>query len=70
MTANIDDVPIGFGKYTFNTPNQIADKDPRYLVWAYENTVIGKKSISRELYNSCVLDLEDADHTEDCASIY
>lgn len=34
---NIDLVPLSFGKYKGMTPEQIADRDPAYIVWLYEH---------------------------------
>lgn len=65
-----DKEPLGFGKYPFSSPENIADKDPQYIIWLYENHSDGKNIVSRNLYNACVMDVEEQDHTDDCASIY
>lgn len=46
----IDDMPIGFGKYAESTPNQIAEEDPAYLVWGYDE---GLAFCSRALALAC-----------------
>lgn len=65
-----DKEPLGFGKYTFNSPEDISDKDPQYIIWLYEKHTSGKDIVSRDLYNSCVMAVEEQDHTDDYASIY
>ena len=67
----MDDKKLGFGKYAFNTPNEIADKDPKYIIWLYEEHSSGKQLVSRSLYTACQMDVnEQEDHTEDCYSVY
>lgn len=46
----IDDTPITFGKYKGQSPARIAEHDPEYVVWAYENT---QGFCSKELYLEC-----------------
>lgn len=48
---DIDDRPLTFGKYKGQTPNEIADADPNYITWIYENVV--PRPVSTELYEWC-----------------
>ncbi len=67
----MDDKQLGFGKYAFKTPNQIADSDPRYIVWLYEEHKEGKQLVSKSMYTACQMDIdEEGDHTEDCYSVW
>ena len=34
---DMDKQPLGFGKYAEQTPEEIAEADPSYIVWMYEN---------------------------------
>lgn len=54
---DIDDTPLKFGKYRGYTPNEIAEKDPKYIVWAFEN--LDTKPCSKDLYKCCELDEGD-----------
>jgi len=62
----LDHTPITFGKYGPDkhtpplTPDQIAAKDPAWLIWAYE-TVKNRPVCSRILYEACVQDKEEFD---------
>lgn len=57
LTAiDIDAVPLGFGKYKGQTPNDIGNADPGYIVWLYEN--LESKVCSKELYKACEMDRE------------
>ena len=65
MTADeLDHTPLTFGKYGPTcpggalTPDQVSQKDPNWLVWAYEN-VKDKPVCSKLLYLACLED--DAD---------
>lgn len=48
---DIDDKPLRFGKYRGASPNEVADLDPDYLVWAYD--VMNPKICSKELSLEC-----------------
>ena len=50
--AILDRTKLTFGKYRNKTPEQIAEKDPQYLVWAYE-TVAQFNVCSAALYRDC-----------------
>ena len=52
----LDDTPIGFGKHSDKTPNEVADEDPSYLLWAYNN---GKGICSRKLALACEMMIDD-----------
>lgn len=49
--------PLTFGKYKGYTPEEIAEHDPSYIVWLYDN-VVGQYC-SRELRDLCETDLTD-----------
>ena len=51
-----DDVPITFGKYRGMTPNQIAVKNPGYIVWAVDNVAPERLELSSRLYAACKSD--------------
>lgn len=53
----LDHTPLTFGKYKGKTPSQIADINPSYIVWLWEN-VEGPKHCSKLLYNDCQIDTE------------
>ena len=52
-----DAVPFYFGKYVGLTPDQIAEQDPGWLVWAYRNIkrkrAYGYPICSTELFERC-----------------
>ncbi len=54
-----DDTPLAFGKHMFKTPNEIADIDPNYITWLYEE--FGDKYVSRSLYLACEMDEDGPD---------
>jgi hypothetical protein len=35
--VDIDNQPLRFGKYKGQTPNQIAEHDPGYITWLWDN---------------------------------
>ena len=49
---SLDHTPLKFGKHRGETPEQVADKDPDWLVWAYE-TVKNRPVCSSALYRDC-----------------
>lgn len=61
----LDHTPLTFGKYGPSrpggalTPDQVSEKDPGWLIWAYE-TVKDKPVCSKLLYEACHEDLTDA----------
>lgn len=48
---DLDDTPLGKGKYADRTPDELSDEDPEYLVYAYETWDI--KPCSKAMYNYC-----------------
>lgn len=48
---DIDDVPLKFGKHKGETPLQVAERDPNYVVWMHANVL--PPPCSRELAISC-----------------
>jgi len=58
---DIDETPLTFGKYKGISPNKISEYDPKYLVWAYENTsqIVCSKELYEACYEACYEDLID-----------
>jgi hypothetical protein len=54
--SSIDEEPLRFGKHIGKTPLEIAEIEPSYLIWAYEN--VKDKPCSLELYELCQLDAD------------
>lgn len=52
--SKLDHTPIGFGKYRNSTPDEIAEADPKYLVWAFENVTNRPVFMSELLYKECL----------------
>lgn len=60
---DIDDLPLKFGKHEGLTPNEIAELDPDYIIWMYEN--IDPPPCSSDLVMAAELELvEKADAEE------
>ena len=57
IKPDMDNQPLNFGKYKGKAPGDIAEDDPEYVVWLYEN--IDPKVCSRALYRSCQNHEED-----------
>jgi len=53
---DIDSKPLTFGKRKGDTPEEIAQDDPSYIVWLYEN--VDPSPCSEELYEQCIDDVE------------
>ena len=53
----LDDQKLTFGKYMFKTPNEIADIDPSYIVWLYNN--VKPRVVSKSLAVACELDIAE-----------
>jgi hypothetical protein len=49
--ADLDNTPLTFGKYAGWTPDEVADEDPSYIVWLWENTDI--RRCSKAMYVFC-----------------
>ena len=64
MTPNekLDHTPLTKGKYKGKTPNAVADIDPAYVVWMYDNW--NPKPCSKLLRDACDAD-DDFDPEED-----
>lgn len=57
---DIEDTPIGFGKYADKTPNEVAEIDPGYIIWL--NDEAGRTDlVSDEMYDACHDLLDDDD---------
>ncbi len=48
----IDDIPLSFGKYKGQTPDEISEFDPSYIVYIWDTLNI--KVSSKVLYNYCI----------------
>jgi len=69
--VDIDNLPMGFGKYKGETPSNLLDIDPSYIVWMYEN--VQPIRCSRELYIDACSEVEEneLEHVEyECHSKY
>lgn len=53
---DIDTLPLAFGKYKGNTPNEVSVIDPHYLVWMYENI---PNICSRDCYMNAEQDAQE-----------
>ena len=56
---SLDRSPLVFGKYKGKTPNEVAEVDPSYVAWMYEN--VSPAPCSRSLYEDCRPELEEDD---------
>ena len=54
---SIDDTPLMFGSYKGLTPNQVADIDPRYVVWMFR--AVKPAPCSKKLAEACQMDEYD-----------
>ena len=57
----LDHSPFGKGKYARQTPSDVAEKDPSYVVWAYESW--DPKPCSKLLYEDCLREAREANST-------
>lgn len=57
--VSLDETPLPFGKWKGRTPEQVADVDPGYIMWLYEN--VQPKRCSRGLYLACEMDVREAE---------
>lgn len=48
----LDHARLTFGKYTGQTPSQVSEKDPQYIVWMYDN-VTNRDTCSKLLRDEC-----------------
>lgn len=60
----LDHTPLTWGKYKGKTPDQIAETDPSYVVWMFDN-VVNQNTCSKLLADACRAD--DMDDEEDHA---
>lgn len=51
VSCSPDRTPLTFGKFKGNTPEEIAEIEPSYVVWMYDN--VDKKLCSKALYLAC-----------------
>jgi hypothetical protein len=54
-----DTTILGFGKYRHLTPDEIAETDPSYIVWMYDN--VRPRRCSKSLRDACEHDIVDDD---------
>ena len=54
--ADLDYTPLTFGKYTGQTPDEISEHDPSYIVWLYNN--ISPRKCSIWLKELCECDVQ------------
>lgn len=48
-----DELPFSFGKYKDNLPSDVADINPGYIVWVFENVDPAKWFFPESLYVWC-----------------
>lgn len=60
--AELDDRPLGFGKYRGLTPRQVAADDPSYITWLRANVL--PPVVSKELALECEEAQDDRDLDE------
>ena len=51
MRKDIDSRALTFGKYKGQTPDDISESDPSYIVWLWDN--VPDPPVSRALYLAC-----------------
>lgn len=68
MKHLLDDKPLTFGKLAGNTPNQIAEVEPSYIVWLHEN--LDKKVCTTKLYEKCKNIVEDYEEEKELDEYY
>lgn len=60
----LDHTPLDFGKHNGKTPSEIAEIDPKYVIWMYHE--FDNQPCSKVLYNACVeAEEDDPTHNED-----
>lgn len=55
----LDHTPLDFGTHNGKTPSEIAEVDPEYVIWMYQN--FDSKPCSKALYSDCLLDSENSE---------
>ena len=60
---DLDHTPLTFGKYKGQTPDEISEHDPQYIVWMY-NTVRPHKC-SKWLKEACEYDVRYDEGSDD-----
>lgn len=53
----LDFEPLTFGKYKGQTPAEVAEFDPNYIIWLYDN--VQPRPCTRALYEDCEITLYD-----------
>ena len=53
-SEEMDHSPLGFGQYKGQTPSQIAEHDPSYIVWLSET--MDMQCVSNTLARDCMED--------------
>lgn len=48
----LDHKKLTFGKYVGQTPDEVSEHDPKYIVWMYDN-VTNKPTCSKTLRDAC-----------------
>lgn len=54
---SLDTTPLRFGKYKGRTPEDIADEDPRYILWLHET--IKPRVVTTGLAAACEQDARE-----------
>lgn len=55
-----DHLPLVFGKYKGKTPSEVAETDPSYIVWMFDN-VKNYPTCSKVLRDDCERDAREAE---------
>lgn len=53
---DLDHTPLTFGRYRGQTPDEVSEHDPKYLVWMYD-TVKNRPTCSKTLRDNCENDV-------------
>ena len=64
---DLDHTPLTFGRYRGQTPDEVSEHDPSYVVWMYNN--IKPEPCSEWLKETCeneVSNMDDDDETKEC----
>lgn len=58
--SDLDTTPLTFGKYKGQTPEDVAELDPSYIVWLFDT--VTPKRCSKALALACEDEIDDDDH--------
>ena len=61
-------VRLWFGKYKGDTVDSVAEKDPKYLIWAHEEIEWFK--LPKEMYEALLMDDAEDDYGLTCEDLF